>query len=621
MIRILSDNILSPLGETTADNLQAVRAYRSGLREHHQWQIPEPFVASLFQDGEGERPTYEQLILRSIQQCLDPAVVRGRVLLILASTKGQTTGSDGETFGTTAQRIVERLRALLPDATSLQSLTVSNACISGLSAQIIARRLLEMEACDVAIVTGCDVQTRFIVSGFQSFHALSPEPCRPFDEDRCGLNLGEAAATLILGRCSASELQPTDWVLLPGFMRNDAYHISAPSRTAEGSTLALQAAMQASSLRADDLLTISAHGTATLYNDDMESQAVNRAGLQQLPVSSLKGYFGHTMGAAGILESIVTLHALQEGWIPGTLGYHALGTLRPLQVSAEHQPLEATIPSSSQTLAAVAPSSFPGGKTFLKLISGFGGCNAAMPYHQGFLPLKEGEGRGQETIDESNQLATDESNQLATDESNQLAIIHPTCLHHLLLTPTRIELDGVSLWNDNSVHLVDVYKHFVGDYPRFYKMDALARLGFLASELLIRNARPDAGQGSSPSSEAGPVRTPDSVLLMGITASLSADRQYERSIQPGPDYFPSPSDFVYTLPNIVTGEIAMRHHIHGETCYLALQQRDESLIDQLVRQAFLDPDTHLLLAGWIDASDDEHFIADLSLYEVPPTQY
>ena len=600
MVRIIADNILSPLGTTTRDNLQAVRHYRTLLRAHRLWDIPEPFVASLFADGiegaEGVRPTYEELVGRSIASCLADCTVSGRVVLILASTKGQTTGPQGVPFGCSASRIVARIAPLMPQATGITALTVSNACTSGLSALIVARRLLDMGAFDFAIVTGCDVQSRFIVSGFQSFKAMSPSTCRPFDEDRNGLNLGEAAATIVFKRCGDDEVRPTDWVALPGFMRNDAFHISGPSPVAEGSYRALMAACR----EADAPVCISAHGTATLYNDDMESKAIyraamandpssaiHRAALTDVPVSALKGYNGHTMGAAGILESILTMHALDEGWIPGTLGFQTLGTSRPISVIGQHQPLSPEVESP----------------TFIKLMSGFGGCNAAMGYGKGSKGLKSSK---------SSKGLSGLSGNLRT-------------LHSVRITPDTVILDGETIplpcgYSAPAVRgiegvraggrgeaarggaLTALYKTYVGDYPKFYKMDLFSRLGFIAAELLFRKEASDEAFDEH-----------RAVLLFGSTASQVADRNFEATIQPGDNYFPSPADFVYTLPNIVLGEIAIRHHLHGETCYFALAERDESLMRQLVAQAFADPATTSVLCGWLDAPDDTHFLANLAI--------
>ena len=428
-----------------------------------------------------------------------------------------------------------------------------------------------MDAYDYAIVAGCDVQSRFIVAGFQSFMAMSPEPCRPFDEDRCGLNLGEAAATIIFKRCSDDEDVSRQWVALPGFMRNDAYHISTPSRTAEGSYLALTAAMG----HVASPLCISAHGTATLYNDEMESSAIYRASMGEVPVTALKGYFGHTMGAAGILESILMMHALQEGWIPATLGFNALGTSRPIHVINRHQPL-----SSQQKLHP----------SFIKMMSGFGGCNTAM----GFEYLRDSKGCEGILRDIKGRMCS----------GGEAKLMEPAL--SVRITPEGVTLCGEALPVDGAKGksmLTALYRKYVGDYPKFYKMDLLSRLGFIAAELLFQKEGALAAFDQS-----------RAVLLFGQSASCVADRSFEATIQPGDNYFPSPADFVYTLPNIVLGEIAIRHQLHGETCYFALSERHDALIRQLVSQAFLDPATTSVLSGWIDAPDDDHFVAELHIF-------
>ena len=487
MVKIIADNILSPLGETTRDNLLAVRDGRSRLQAHRLWQIPEPFVASLFDQGQ-ERPTYEMLVLSSILRSLEGCTLSGRVVLVLSSTKGQTIGPDAHPFGESARRIERLIRPFLPKVESLTSLTVSNACVSGLSALIVARRLLEMGAYDYAIVAGCDVQSRFIVAGFQSFMAMSPEPCRPFDEDRCGLNLGEAAATIIFKRCSDDEDVPGHWVALPGFMRNDAYHISTPSRTAEGSYLALTAALG----HVASPLCISAHGTATLYNDEMEASAIHRASMGEVPVTALKGYFGHTMGAAGILESILTMHALQEGWIPATLGFNALGTSRPIHVVNRHQPLS---PQQKQH------------PSFIKMMSGFGGCNTAM----GFEYLSDTKG------DEG--ILGDIKGRMCS--GGEAKLMEPAL--SVRITPEGVTLCGEALPVDGAKGksmLTALYRKYVGDYPKFYKMDILSKLGFIATELLLKK---EASKESFDESRA--------ILLFGKTASSWADRCFEETIR------------------------------------------------------------------------------------------
>lgn len=360
MIYKLADNITSPLGLTTQENLESVRRGYSALSLHQLWDMPEAFMGSLFADGQivGPYSQFENAIILSISEALShiPSLPLSspRVGLVLSSTKGDNTGVDGKSFAASARIIADRF------GITTQPVTVSNACISGLCAQIYAMRLIENGLYDTIIVSGCDIQSKFIVSGFQSFKALSKEQCRPFDEDRNGLNLGEAAATIIYSNdpsaCSPDQNQL--WTITKGAIRNDAFHISGPSRTAEGSYRALKQVVEGE--ETDKIAVINAHGTATLYNDDMESRAIGRAGLTSIMVNSLKGYYGHTMGAAGLLETIISMHSIADGWIPGTRNYTASGTCVELNMTSNHTSTDK--------------------RQFVKLMSGFGGCNAAALY-------------------------------------------------------------------------------------------------------------------------------------------------------------------------------------------------------------------------------------------------
>lgn len=141
---------------------------------------------------------------------------------------------------------------------------------------------------------GVEVQSKFIISGFQSLKAVSPLPCRPFDIDRMGLNLGEAAATIVLGRGDDKEYE---WKIVDGCQRNDAYHLSAPSKTGLGARMALTQAV--GDYPADDIAFISPHGTATLFNDQMESVAIAGAGPARCRWRDLKATTAIQWGPAG----------------------------------------------------------------------------------------------------------------------------------------------------------------------------------------------------------------------------------------------------------------------------------------------------------------------------------
>ena len=377
MLVSMAHNIISPLGMSTAENFAAVKAGQSALRRYEgKWGLPEPFVASLVDRDKVEQAFaaladnvqytfFEKMIILSAQRAIQEAGIdtaSDRVLFILSTTKGNVFLLDKRETGFPKERVL--LGAAARQLTDFfhnpnAPIVVSNACISGVCAQIEAMRNLENGYFDYVVVVGCDVQSAFIVSGFQSFKALSTELCKPFDANRTGLNLGDAAATIIYTK--KDTVNPDEWVACRGAIRNDANHISGPSRTGEGSYRALKVAL--GDANPEDIAFINAHGTATMYNDEMESIAIERAELAHVPVNGLKGYYGHTMGAAGILETILSMQAIDDHIILATKGYETLGVTHPLVVSNQNQATEK--------------------RMFIKLLSGFGGCNAALLFAKG----------------------------------------------------------------------------------------------------------------------------------------------------------------------------------------------------------------------------------------------
>jgi len=526
MVIKLADNIYSPLGATTWENYQAVMAGKSAL---HQYTLPDGslYTASLFPEEERRDDGYtffEQLCIASASDAIARAGIDAasqRVQFILSTTKGNVHllakgESERALLGTSAAVICRHFGNPNPP------IVVSNACISGLSAQIVAMRSIEAGLCDTAIVIGCDVQSEFIISGFQCLHALSPDPCRPFDKDRCGLNLGEAAATIIYGKGKEG------WVAEAGAMCNDANHISGPSRTGEGSYRCLQAL----DIDKEQLAFVSVHGTSTLYNDEMESIAIDRAGLAEVPMFSLKGIYGHTMGAAGVLETILSMQAVEHGIVFGTRGYHELGVSRQVNICAYHC-------STNK-------------HSFVKLLSGFGGCNAAMKFSYNT------------SIDHTNTITYDPS--IGTISS-------------IRISPTADEL-------------VELYRTNIGDYPKFFKMDPLSRLGFVATELLLKQcSKADYG-----------------ILLFNRSSSLADDIAFQVTIKDRSNWFPSPALFVYTLPNIVTGEIAIRNHFQTETNFMVLDApRANIMAAQIAIAAQYGPQ----IAGWCDVDANGNYLAAL----------
>jgi len=236
---------------------------------------------------------------------------------------------------------------------------VSNACASGLIAIIQAARALKRGDADAMLVIGVDVLAHFIIEGFSCLGALSAKPCRPYDANRDGLSLGEGACALLIAPHGQNGRRSLGRILGWG-VTNDATHITAPSRTGEGLKLAMKKALERSGLTARDMHYINGHGTATKYNDEMETLAIAEVfGDAVVPLSSMKGYFGHTLGAAGVVEAALSLMAIKERTIPASLGLEQLGVSRYVNIPMEHLKVD--------TLEHV-----------ITVKSGFGGINAAL---------------------------------------------------------------------------------------------------------------------------------------------------------------------------------------------------------------------------------------------------
>ena len=181
--------------------------------------------------------------------------------------------------------------------------------------------------------------------------------------------------------------------------------------------------------------------------------------------------------------------------------------------------------------------------------------------------------------------------------------------HHVIITPETVVLDGKALEHNEQGGslLTELYRSQIGDYPKFFKMDTLSKLGFVASELLLK----------AKGTVRFEPREDRAVVLFNKTASLQADTHYQSTIQDPQDFFPSPAAFVYTLPNIVTGEIAIRNKYFGETSFIVLEQFDERIMARQLQNAFRDPMTRSILGGWLDCSDENHFEARMFLLEKP----
>ena len=183
-----------------------------------------------------------------------------------------------------------------------------------------------------------------------------------------------------------------------------------------------------------------------------------------------------------------------------------------------------------------------------------------------------------------------------------------TKLKYTVITDKTALVNGRRLENEHTgaAMLTELYRAFVADWPKFFKMDTLSKAGFVASELLLK----ETGERRLIGEEFTSGRA---IVLFGATASLCADGNYQETIQDKDNYYPSPALFVYTLPNIVTGEIAIRNHWRGETSFYVLEAPDAAQMAFHLACAFQDQATESILAGWVDSSRNDDFQAFMTV--------
>lgn len=360
------DSIVTACGNRE-QTFAALEEGRSGLRQDSSLEMIAGRIPE-FEEIDG-CTKLESLLISAIRSVLKNAGVDAAepdLLLVLSTTKGNIDllegqiQADGDIAGqiphdaflaATAQKIQQTL------GMANKPVVISNACISGVSALVFARRMLLCGKYSRAIVAGCDILSRFIASGFESFKSVSSQPCKPFDVYRDGLSIGEACGAVLLTIHSQEAISPAV-ALEGGAVSDDANHISGPSRTGDGLFFAMENAMRQAGIKPEDVGMVNTHGTGTAYNDEMESKAVTLAGLQDKALNSLKGYLGHTFGAAGLVEALICAEELRRGKVYGTAGFSKLGVPCPVNVISKSRKLET-------------------GRC-IKTASGFGGCNAAI---------------------------------------------------------------------------------------------------------------------------------------------------------------------------------------------------------------------------------------------------
>lgn len=522
-------------------------------------------------------------LIKSLPQELQTALGNGRTGIVVATAKGNISAIEGRCgsgpfipedddkvlFSSMARCISEFSGVRESDIR-----IISNACISGVSAIVAARRMLLVGDYDMVIVIGADTQNRFITSGFASFKSLSQELCRPYDESRCGLNLGDAAGAIALTsmpvRWSCGLDGESGYVTIDGgSVSDDANHISGPSRTGDGLFFAMRNAMKEAGVNAAGIDLLQMHGTATAYNDEMESKAACLAGVQDVPVQSLKPYFGHTMGASGVIETIIAAAEIQEGIIAGTKGYEKSGVR--LNVSASNRLITRNLVMSN-----------PAGKInhCLKTASGFGGTNAAV-------------------------LLT------SSPEAGPVPCLRDAQPRKMRKSATVGINAGEVIVNDSVVFsdksadfgtfIREAFKSRGENNMKFYKMDDLCKLGYVAAAWLLDGI--EFGE-----EECG-------MVLSGKYGCLDTDMKHQQIIDKEGDAASSPAVFVYTLPNVVAGEISIRHHIKGENTWFWSDDRTMSDLKHYASLMAGASDLRYCIIGHLDFLNGEYF-AKFELWSV-----
>lgn len=367
------NNIISSLGFDSETVVKNIHNKVSGLELIDDKNVfPEPFYSALINSEKLEKAfqklqpkqdytRLEKMMITSLNEVIQASniEINERVGLIISTTKGNVDALDENNPFPKERAYLSELGKTIKDFFKFknEAIIVSNACVSGILAVAIAKRYIHQNIYDNVFIVSGDIVTEFILSGFNSFQALSNEPCRPYDKNRTGINIGEVAASALITN-NSDNLSKEAVEILGESSCNDANHISGPSRTGEGLYRSIYSALKQANISVKDIDYISAHGTATMFNDEMEAIAINRLNLQDIPLNSLKGYFGHTLGASGLLETIIGMHSLYNNTLYASKGFETLGVSKPIHVIKK---------TTAKEL-----------KTFLKIASGFGGCNTAV---------------------------------------------------------------------------------------------------------------------------------------------------------------------------------------------------------------------------------------------------
>jgi len=345
-----AENIISPLGNTSKETFERMVKGDSSIAQKNGL-----FLSHFTPERTELLPLMIESILKSVSKIDSNYLLRTRTLLIVSTTKGEINSIKTNFNKTHLHYLSEELFKKF-DCVN-KSIVISTACISGLQSLIVANDMLNNYYYDNVIICAGDLASNFVIKGFNSFYALSDNKCKPFDKNRGGLNIGEAVSTIIMSRDKDIFKDNPHW-FAGGCSVNDASHISAPHREAEGLVKSIQKTLKISKVRNEDIDFINAHGTATIYNDGMEAKAFSKLDFKNTPINGFKGFFGHTLGAAGVIEIAVSLQCMRNNLLLKCKGFEEQDFENKLDILKDNRQLEVN--------------------TILKTSSGFGGFNASV---------------------------------------------------------------------------------------------------------------------------------------------------------------------------------------------------------------------------------------------------
>lgn len=356
-------NILTPFGTSIETNWNELLKGNSAVSKIDSLGHLSNFYAGkisddIFQNIKTQVQDYEKhtrleiIGISVLQSIIDQSTISSKTGFIVSTTKGNIDQLSNALEKASIPNFAKKIADYFGFKT--EPIIVSNACVSGVLAVNVAKRFIEMEEFDDAYVLALDELTDFVLTGFNSFQAMDFEICKPFDQARKGVNLGEAAASVYLSK----NKEKNSFQILGEASINDANHISGPSRTGEGLVLSIESAMKEANISLNEIDYISAHGTATLYNDEMEAIAFNRLQMESIPTNSLKAYYGHTLGASGLLELIISMKQAEENIVLKSHNFKEIGTSVTQNILKENLQKEVNV--------------------ILKTSSGFGGSNAVI---------------------------------------------------------------------------------------------------------------------------------------------------------------------------------------------------------------------------------------------------